>query len=455
MKSRILVLIAATAVSIAVVMPIRLAAQNQRDQHEARYVVIDLGTLGGSQGVAEGISDRGWVVGDANLPGDQSGHATLWRNGVVTDLGTLGGINSQEQWPVKDSRGLIVGSAETANLDPFNEDFCGFDSNAGVPRSGLICQAFLWQDGMMSALPTLGGNNAQALGINDRGQIVGMAEQGTQLQHCTAPQALDIQAVVWGPRPGEMRTLPPLPGDISAWAIGINNAGQIVGVSGNCVSPNFNAPGGTTPQHAVIWQDGTVTNIGTLGGSFIFPWAINSKGQVTGQSSLPGDTSVHSFLWDKGAMTDLGVLPGHVATWAFGLNDRAEVVGGSIDQNGIPHAFLWKDGVITDVNSLVTPGSTSLYLIFGNDINSRGEIAFYAYDQNNGEFHAAMGIPCDEGHAPNKACQDADHSAIDVSDTIQHPKVVLPEYARQQLWRRIGTRLEQWTRGLGVAPRTR
>ena len=61
----------------------------------------DLGTLGGTQGVAEGISNRRWVVGDANLAGDQSLHATLWRNGIVTDLGMLGGVNSQEQWPLK------------------------------------------------------------------------------------------------------------------------------------------------------------------------------------------------------------------------------------------------------------------------------------------------------------------------------------------------------------------
>lgn len=438
MKSRTLALIAATAVSTTLAMPIWLTAQNQRQQHEARYVVIDLGTLGGSGGVAEGISDRGWVVGDANLSGDQSVHATLWRKEVVTDLGTLGGINSQEQWPVKDTRGLIVGSAETANLDPFNEDFCGFDSNAGVPPTGLICQAFLWQDGLMSALPTLGGNNSQALGVNNRGQIVGFAEQSTQDPNCIAPQVLDIQAVVWGPNPDEIRTLAPLEGDISAWAIAINNAGQIVGLSGNCVSPNFNAPGATTPQHAVIWQNGTVTNIGTLGGSYIFPWAINAKGQVVGQATPPGDGPIHTFLWHGDVMNDLGVIPGDVLSGAFGLNDHGQVVGGSCDQNFNCRAFLWQDGVMTDINSLVRPGSTSLYLISGNDINSRGEIAFYAFDQNNGDFHAAMGIPCDEGHALDKACHDAAHSSIDVLDTIQRPKVVLPENVRQELWKRIG-----------------
>jgi probable HAF family extracellular repeat protein len=182
-------LIAALALFAAAAMPFRLDAQDQQEPHgkQVHYSVIDLGTLGGTQGVAEGISDRGWVVGDANLAGNQSGHAFLWRDGVMTDLGTLGGVNSQEQWPVKDNRGLIVGSSETAATDPFAEDFCGFDANAGLPPTGLICVGFLWHDGVMTALPTLGGNNAQALGVNNRGQVVGFAETSVQDPKCTAP----------------------------------------------------------------------------------------------------------------------------------------------------------------------------------------------------------------------------------------------------------------------------
>lgn len=88
MKSRILRLIAVITFSTALAMPIWLDAQNQRGHQRVQYVVKDLSTLGGSGGVAEGVSNRGWVVGDANLSGDRSVHATLWRNGVVTDLGT-------------------------------------------------------------------------------------------------------------------------------------------------------------------------------------------------------------------------------------------------------------------------------------------------------------------------------------------------------------------------------
>lgn len=57
-----------------------------------------------------------------------------------------------------------------------------------------------------------------------------------------------------------------------------------------------------------------------------------------------------------------------------------------------------------DLNTLVKASSTSLYLVFGNDINSRGEIAAFAFDQSNGEFHAALAIPCDGEHADVAGC---------------------------------------------------
>jgi len=415
---------------------------------KVHYVVKDLGTLGGAEGVAEGISDRGWVVGSANLAGDLNGHAFLWRDGVMTDLGTLGGQNSQEQWPVKDNRGLIVGSAETSTLDPLKEDFCGFHANSGVPSTGLICLGFLWQDGVMTALATLGGNNAQAVGVNDLGQVVGFAEQSTQYQNCSLPQVLDIQAVVWEPS-GEIDTLAPLPGDLSAWAIGINNYGQVIGVSGDCVSPNFNGNGGTTPQHVVIWQHGAVTNLKTLGGSSAFPSAINSRGQVAGESNLAGDTNFHTFLWTKDSgMQDLKTLPGDVNSGAFGLNDQGAVVGGSCDVNVNCRAFLWENGVMTDLNSLVTPGSTPLYLIFGNDINSRGEIATYAclgcLPPGIPEFHAALAIPCDEQHTDIPACAETTPTVAQTTASVTvapattgNSKVTLPENVRKLLQNRM------------------
>ena len=409
------------------------------------YVVKDLGTLGGTASVAEGINDRGWVVGSANLAGDQNGHAYLWRDGVMTDLGTLGGPNSQEQWPVNDNRGLIVGTAETKAMDPFNEDFCSFDFDLGVPQTGLICLGFLWRDGLMTALGTLGGNNSYAAGVNNRGQAVGWAENSTLDPTCLPPQMLDFEAVIWGPEQGDIQELPPLQGDTVAMATGINDNGLVIGRSGVCSNSSL---------HGVVWQEGMPTDLGNLGGVLnTQPWAINSRGQVVGNSDLAGDNNqpppqqpppFHTFLWTKDSgMQDLGTLPGDVYSSAFGINEQGQVVGGSCTQNfNLCRAFLWQNGVMTDANALVM-GPTSLHLWFGNDINSRGEIAAYALDQSNGEFHAALAIPCDEQHTDISACNETAAVAQTTATvtvapaTSGNPQATLPENVRLMLQRRL------------------
>jgi len=419
---------------LAAVLPIQLVAQ---DQHRSRwqqtyYVVKDLGTLGGTRGVAESISDRGWVIGDANLSGDRAVHALLWRDGGRTDLGTLGGVNSQEQWPVKDNRGLIVGTAETSATDPFNEDFCAF-AGQGVPTTGLICLGFLWRNGVMTPLSTLGGNNSYATGVNNRGEAVGWAENSTQDPTCVPPQVLDFEAVIWGPKAGQIQQLPPLAGDTITAAAGINDREQVIGVSGVCSDPT---------SHGVLWQHGTVVDLGNLGGVLnTIPWAINSAGYIVGQSDLAGDATMHAFTSteDEG-MQDIGTLPGDFTSLAFGTNEKEQVVGGSCVDAALSNcrAFLWQNGTMTDVNSLVPAGSTPLYLFFGNDINSQGEIAAYAFDQSNGEFHAAVAIPCDREHASDEACSGgAQGRTSSVSDTPPSQTVTLPENVRQLLRRRL------------------
>lgn len=360
-----------------------------------RYFVIDIGTLGGTQATAEGISDRDWVVGTSTLLGNQVGRAFLWRHGSFTDLGTLGGKNSQEQWAEKDKIGVVAGDAETAHKDPSNEDFCGFDSNNGVQATGLICKPFMWKGGVMGALRTLGGPNGQATGVNDLGEIVGIAETATRDPNCAAPQVYDAGAVVWGPQRGKIHTLPPLRHDVMAWAIGINDHDQIAGVSGKCTSPNFNG-NRRFMRHGVIWENGAPKDLGNLGGSKgTLPWAINESGQIVGQSYVSNNAAYHAFLWESGVIDDLGTLYPDLDSVAFGENDRGYVVGGSALE-GVPRAFIWHRGVMTDVNTLIADGSDPDYLFFANDVNERGEISFYAFNTVDHADHAAIGIPCSE-----------------------------------------------------------
>jgi probable HAF family extracellular repeat protein len=332
------------------------------------------------------------------------------------------------------------------------------DDQAKKKRARILVQALrrLGYDVAITAtaLPTLGGNNGQAVGVNNRGQIVRFAETAIQDPLCIAPQVLDVDAVMWEPRAGQIRILPPLAGDLSAWATGINDGEQIVGLSGDCVSPNFNAAGATVPQHGVIWQSGTVTNLGNLGGTLVFPFAINSKGQVVGQAYTAGDIYMHTFLWEKGTIADLGVVPGDVGSGAFGLNDQGEVVGGSCGPNVTVgfgcRAYLWRHGVMVDLNTLVKVGSTQLYLVFGNDINSRGEIVAFAFDQTNGQFHAALAIPCNEQHAEVEACAQSTTPAF--SHMSNRSTLTLPENVREQLWKQLMFSRSGLGRVLGTLP---
>jgi len=180
--------------------------------------------------------------------------------------------------------------------------------------------------------------------------------------------------VVWGPKDDDIHELPPLGDDPTSAATAINDRGQAVGISGPC----DRARGRFSARHAVLWQDGTVTNLGDLGGiAWNTPTAINQQGDVAGFSDFPGDDAgginAHAVLWPRGGkIQDLDVLDGDAISLAFGIDEHGRVVGQSIGVNG-SRAFLWENGVLKNLNDLVAPGSP--FLIYANDINERGEIA--------------------------------------------------------------------------------
>lgn len=431
------------AVAVAVLpISLQLYAQNvQSGVAQIHYSVINLGTLGGSFGNGfGGVNNRQWVTGDSSLSGDQTEHAFLWRDGVMTDLGTLGGLNSSVASPPKDDSGFIMGIAQTSALDPLSEFwgssfFCTAVSNCqGFQNLEL---GFLWQNGIMTALPTLGGNNSAAYGVNGRGQVVGIAETATTDPSCIPPEVLDFAAVIWGPKPGQIQELPVFPGDSISAALAINDNGQVVGTSGICAVPTSFAPG----VHAVLWQHGTVTNLGGFGGGMNNSGlAINNAGQVVGISDLPGDTATHAFFWQSGVMTDLGTLPGDVYSQANDINSEGQVVGVSCDVNFNCRAFLWENGAMTDLNTLLAPGS-SLYLTFGGGINDRGEIAGTAYDQSTGLSPAFLAIPCGDEHAGDQGCQtSAQDASLPAQISTERTKIILPENIREMLRQRQGLR---------------
>jgi probable HAF family extracellular repeat protein len=382
----------------------------------ARYSVTDLGTFT-TFSIAFGIDNAGRVGGTAALPNGNT-YPILWP--AKTDLGTLGGPNAQASAP--NGRGDAAVLSETSTPDPLKEDFCAFGDH-------LICLGALWNGGL-TRLPTLGGNNAMALGLNNRGQVIGVAENGTHDPKCPSPQVLDFEAVVWGPNPGEIQGLPPLPGDTVGFALGINDRGQIVGSSGSCANTVVTAVGLFVGPHAVLWENGSVTNLGNLGGKMMGKAAaINNRGEVAGFSDLP-DGSVHSFMWSKDTgMHDLGALGADVLGDPAGINNNTQVVGGSCDISGNCRAFFWEKNMMSDLNDLVA--TSPLYLAYALGINDAGEIVGFGVEKSTGDGHAYLATPI-QGKSGEQSVAPAAQGL-----TSESGPVALPENVRMLLQQRL------------------
>jgi len=414
-------------IACLVALPLRLAAQ------QVHYTVVDLGTPGASYTIAGGLSNSGWVEGYSTLPGDTGPHAVLWHKGAMIDLGTLGGSFSDAAWRPNNS-GNAAGGAETGAADPFNENFCGYGDN-------LICLPFFWRNSAkkMTALPTLGGNNGWAAGMNNWDVVAGNAENTTPEPSCVGvpnvTQVFQYKPVLW--IKGHVLALSTFPGDPVGQALSINDWGQAVGWSGTC----------TTTVHGLLWQFGKAIDLGNFGGTGSEGVDINNLGQVVGASDLP-DGTYHAFLWQWGKMTDLGTLTGDVSSSGDGINSWGQVVGGSFpsdySQTGISRAYIWQNGVMTDLNTLI-PANSPLYLLEATGtINDRGQIAGIALETSSGEVHAFLLNPV-YGRTTGQSA-----TAVGPSKTAPRPHITAPENVRRLLQQRA---LPGRVKGRLVGPR--
>jgi probable HAF family extracellular repeat protein len=292
---------------------------------------IDLRTLGGKNSWTNygGINDRGEAVGlsETSVP-DPDGEdfcafgtkltcrPFLWRHGHMMALPTLGGNNGQAS--AINNRGQIVGISETTVPD------------SGCPSSkpGKIISPVLWEKGEVRSLPTVDGDpDGFVQGINDRGQAVGSSgtctniathavlwendaafqlpdlgrvgsdayainDHGQIVGYVSSPDGTTIFAAIW--QNGGVTSIPTLPGDSAAFATGINNRGQVVGST-------FNSMGWS---HGFISQDGVMTDLNTLipGDSNLFIIAasnINERGQISGMATVmsgPDEGKIHALL---------------------------------------------------------------------------------------------------------------------------------------------------------------
>ena len=361
--------------------------------HEHQYTISDLPSLGGTNSRANSINDRGWLAGYSNLAGDQSRHAALWRDTVLTDLGTLGGPNSAVTWSVKANSGIISGISQTSQPDPLGEAWSSAAFYPGATGTGYINLGFVWNNGEMHPLPTLGGNNGFATGANSSGKVVGWAENTVHDPTCVPPQQLQFRPVVWDPTRSRMSELPLEASDTSGAATGINEQNQIVGISGICDQ----AVGRYTAAHAVLWdKKGKITDLGNLGAPYWnTPTNINEHGDVVGFAGAPNDPDgnfLQAFIWtSEHGLQALGFLPGDVHSEAYGINEKRQVVGLSCDVDGNCRAFIWENGVMRDLNDLKQSGYTAT-LEQARDINEAGEIAGRSLDSA-GVRRAFLAVP--------------------------------------------------------------
>jgi probable HAF family extracellular repeat protein len=394
---------------------------------QARYRVTDLGAEGNDNlGCAMSVNNEGWTeIMAGNLPpGEQdnqfgtllNGRALIGIDGFKLDLGTLGGTNTWMNWGQINDFAQIVGYSETAVPDPNGEDICGFGTH-------LTCRPFLWQFLHMSALSTLGGNNGQASGINNRGEIAGFAENGAVDSSCPPGTTNNRIAlpVSWANGNAQAHALPTLNNDPDGLAFGINDQGQVVGYSGTC----------TLANHAVVWENNTPIPLPDLGVEGLsLAWAINDQGQIVGEVLRPDGATDYAVLWQNGEITNLKTLPGDFGSLASGINSKGQVVGSTWDSNfNWSHAFIYQNGVMTDLNTLL-PASSNLFATMANKINDRGQISGMATvltGPDAGNIHAFLATPVH---------QSMGKSVAEVAPT--HPKSNVPANAGNQLLRRFG-----------------
>lgn len=318
------------------------------------------------------------------------------RHYKFVDLGTLGGPLSLVPFGE-----AILNSrgAFVANSDTATPDpfapICFYSPNCFVNR------AFKWEAGTITPLEPLGpGSESEAHAINERGVAAGLAQTGEFDASIQLPVA---DAVIW--KDGRVIDLGTLGGSFSG-ALGLNNADEAAGASFTTPDP---ADPGNPQFHAFVWRKGKMIDLGTLGGPFSFGGAINDRGQsggisLTAPDPVTGESQQHAFVWEAGHMTDLGTLGGTYSD-GVGLNNQGQAVGTStLPGDSELHAFLWEN---LKMNDLGTLGGT---FSAPNGLSEIGHVSGQSTTASDEALHGFLwrnGKMSDLGTLPGDNCSNA------------------------------------------------
>jgi len=286
--------------------------------------------------------------------------------------------------------GEVVGfSTVDTTPDPF--------ASIGLSPFASHTHAFVWKNGVTRDLGTLGGPDSFASGgcNNERIELVAGASFTSSTPNPSGFPTLD--PFLW--KDGTMIDLGGLGGTFG-FAQCANNRGHVIGQSNLAEDVD---------QHAFLWEQETMKDLGTLGGSFSVAIWLNNAGEAVGGADTTGDESFHATLWRNGQITDLGTLDGDCASRALAINSKSQIIGQSFncDTNTL-RAVLWDKGAIIDLNAAIPPNS-SLQLVEPFNINDRGEIVGRGLPAgcDNGDAcgHIFLLIPCNHAGAQN--CEDS------------------------------------------------
>jgi probable HAF family extracellular repeat protein len=354
------------------------------------------------------ISDNGLVAGESEnnlidpLVNAPASLAVLWKDGKIINLGTLGGYESVAG--AVNNRGEVVGAALNSTPDPFPGRYP--DAEYFIYGNGTESHAFLWREGTMQDLGTLGGPDSAAFLLNERGEVAGASDVDYATNLVTGGPT--VHPFLW--HHGKMIDLVAhAPAGMFGGTYGsvsaLNDHGQVAGT--------MNLTGDLS-WRAFLWDEGEITDLGTLGGVITAAEGLNNAGHVVGRSDVtaiceacpPGDQKQlhHPFIWKDGKIMDLGVLPGDTAGTAYSINAKGQVVGQTAlciqvrsndSCNSLAyHAFLWENGSLAGLQDLLVPGS-NVTLNNAININDRGEIAGIGVLPS-GDQHVFLLVPCDE-----------------------------------------------------------
>lgn len=267
------------------------------------------GLLDRSRTIARDINDIGDVVGTANAGGTDLGHAVLWTNGSIVDLGTLGTGSFSDGWGINNFR-QVVGSSYT---------------NGGSGLSGVHAFLYSENDGMIDLTPD--NDTGFAGDINDAGQVTGYMSASLGNYHTFRWQA------------GEFTDLGVLPGFAHSFGWAINAAGQVAG--------NSTSASGNSEQLFRSVFGGGLQNLGGAG-EHNTAWGINASGDVVGtQGASQGRALLYT---NSGGLQDLNTLIDPSLGWvllaAYDINDAGQIVGTALNNfTGQTHAVRLEPSV--------------------------------------------------------------------------------------------------------------